>query len=83
VDLSSLLLLTRLVDVGADGGPGWRECHGRALLAAAARGLKKGMVWALLKAAAKPDVNVKFGAKQRQRCMWQQYMRQKLYRGCS
>ncbi len=55
-------LFTRLMDAGADGSAGWRGCHGRTLLGAAAFGKKEPMVIALLEAGAKPDVDVKFGA---------------------
>ena len=51
-------LFTRLMDAGADGSAGWRGCHGRTLLGAAARGQSEEMVLALLDAGAKPDVNV-------------------------
>ena len=37
------------MDAGADGGPGWRGCHGRTLLGAAAYGKQQSVVLALLK----------------------------------
>ena len=46
------------MDAGADGSAGWRGCHGRTLLGAAARGKSEQMVLALLRAGAQPDVNV-------------------------
>ena len=57
-------LFTRLMDAGADGGAGWRGCHGRTLLGAAAHGKSVEMVLTLLEAGAMADVNVTFGAKQ-------------------
>ena len=53
-------LFTRLLDAGADGSAGYRGCHGRTLLIAAVQGKSDGMVRRLLKAGAKPDVNVLF-----------------------
>lgn len=53
-------LFTRLMDAGADSSAGWRGCHGRTLLGAAARGNDGRIVSALLKAGAKRDVNVLF-----------------------
>eukprot|EP00752_Nemacystus_decipiens_P002437 g2294.t1 len=58
-------LFVRLMDAGAHvTSAGWRGCHGRTLLGAAARGKHEEMVIALLRAGAKDDVNVKFGAEQ-------------------
>lgn len=57
----NLDLFTRLMDAGADGSAGWRGCHGRTLLGAAARGKKERIVSALLEAGAKPDISVTFG----------------------
>ena len=54
-------LFTRLMDAGADGGAGWRGCHGRTLLGAAAFGQNDEMVTILIKAG--HDVNLTFGAK--------------------
>ncbi|CAN0533316.1 unnamed protein product, partial [Ectocarpus sp. 8 AP-2014] len=59
----NLDLFTRLMDAGADGEAGWRGCHGRTLLGAAACGKNEKMVRALLRAGARSDVNVLFGAK--------------------
>ncbi|CAN0326528.1 unnamed protein product, partial [Ectocarpus sp. 8 AP-2014] len=58
----NLDLFTRLMDAGpgAYGEAGWRGCHGRTLLCAAAC---EKMVRALLSAGARSDVNVLFGAK--------------------
>ncbi|CAN0302547.1 unnamed protein product, partial [Pylaiella littoralis] len=53
-------LFTRLMDAGADGSAGWRGCHGRTLLGAAARGRNEKMVLALLNAGAKDDINAVF-----------------------
>ncbi len=50
-------LFTRLMDAGADGSAGWRGCHGRTLLIAAAQGKGDKMVRRLLTAGAKPEVN--------------------------
>ncbi|CAN0393065.1 unnamed protein product, partial [Ectocarpus fasciculatus] len=57
----NLDLFTRLMDAGANGEAGWRGCHGRTLLGAAAFGRSEKMVRALLEAGAKDDVNVLFG----------------------
>ncbi|CAM9620256.1 unnamed protein product, partial [Ectocarpus fasciculatus] len=58
----NLDLFTRLMDAGADGKAGWRGCHGRTLLGAAACGNNSDkMVQALLEAGAKRDVNAVFG----------------------
>ncbi|CAM9824554.1 unnamed protein product [Ectocarpus fasciculatus] len=54
-------LFTRLMDAGADGSAGWRGCHGRTLLGAAAYGKNEDMVQRLLEAGATEDVNVCFG----------------------
>ncbi|CAN0015329.1 unnamed protein product [Ectocarpus sp. 12 AP-2014] len=56
----NLDLFTRLMDAGASGEAGWRGCHGRTLLGAAAYGKSEKMVRALLAAGAKSDVNVLF-----------------------
>ncbi|CAM9435338.1 unnamed protein product [Ectocarpus fasciculatus] len=61
----NLDLFTRLMDAGADGSAGWRGCHGRTLLGAAACGPDDQMVRALLEAGATDDVNVRFGARER------------------
>ncbi|CAN0302656.1 unnamed protein product [Pylaiella littoralis] len=53
-------LFTRLMDAGADGSAGWRGCHRRTLLGAAARGKNEKMVLALLKAGAKGDIDAVF-----------------------
>ncbi|CAN0094282.1 unnamed protein product [Scytosiphon promiscuus] len=53
-------LFTRLMDAGADGGAGWRGCHGRTLLGAAASGKSEEMVLALLEAGAKDDLDIMF-----------------------
>ncbi|CAM9249933.1 unnamed protein product [Ectocarpus sp. 4 AP-2014] len=58
----NLNLFTRLMDAGANGGAGWRDCHGRTLLGAAAFGKSEKMVRTLLTAGATDDVNVLFGA---------------------
>ncbi|CAM9977341.1 unnamed protein product, partial [Ectocarpus sp. 8 AP-2014] len=57
----NLDLFTRLMDAGANGKAGWRGCHGRTLLGAAACGKSDKMVRALLKAGATDGVNVLFG----------------------
>ncbi|CAN0437460.1 unnamed protein product [Ectocarpus sp. 12 AP-2014] len=57
----NLDLFTRLMDAGANGKAGWRGCHGRTLLGAAAFGRSEKMVRALLTAGATDDVNVLFG----------------------
>ncbi|CAM9885835.1 unnamed protein product [Ectocarpus sp. 8 AP-2014] len=57
----NLDLFTRLMDAGADGKVGWRGCHGRTLLGAAACGKSDKMVRALLEAGARSDVNIHFG----------------------
>ncbi|CAM9895141.1 unnamed protein product [Ectocarpus sp. 8 AP-2014] len=57
----NLDLFTRLMDAGANGEAGWRGCHGRTLLCAAACGKSDKMVRALLEAGARSDVNVHFG----------------------
>ena len=49
------------MDAGADGSAGWRGCHGRSLLGAAARGKNAGIASALLEAGVKPDVHVTYG----------------------
>lgn len=54
-------LFTRLIHAGADGGAGWRGCHGRTLLGAAASSKNERIVAALLEAGAKDDINVLFG----------------------
>ncbi|CAN0377810.1 unnamed protein product [Ectocarpus sp. 13 AM-2016] len=51
------------MDAGANGEAGWRGCHGRTLLGAAACGKNEKMVRDLLSAGARRDVNVLFGAK--------------------
>ncbi|CAN0415791.1 unnamed protein product, partial [Ectocarpus fasciculatus] len=51
------------MDAGANGEAGWRGCHGRTLLGAAAFGKSDQMVRALLEAGAKDDVHVLFGGK--------------------
>ena len=56
-------LFSRLMDAGADGSAGYRGCHGRPLLAAAAHENEE-MVVALLRAGAKGDVNITFGGQQ-------------------
>eukprot|EP00752_Nemacystus_decipiens_P010666 g9497.t1 len=53
-------LFTRLLDAGADGGPGWRGCYGRTLLGAAAYGKDENIVLSLLKTGASAEVNVLF-----------------------
>lgn len=53
-------LFTRLMDAGADGSTGWRGCHGRTLLIAAAHGKSDKVVRRLLTAGAKPEVNFVF-----------------------
>ncbi|CAN0158754.1 unnamed protein product [Ectocarpus sp. 13 AM-2016] len=57
----NLDLFTRLMDAGANGQAGWRGCHGRTLLGAAAFGRSEKMVRTLLTAGAIDDVNVLFG----------------------
>ncbi|CAM9698275.1 unnamed protein product [Ectocarpus sp. 13 AM-2016] len=57
----NLDLFTRLMDAGANGKAGWRGCHGRTLLGAAACGKSDKMVRALLEAGATDGVNVLFG----------------------
>ncbi|CAM9503812.1 unnamed protein product [Ectocarpus sp. 4 AP-2014] len=57
----NLDLFTRLMDAGANGEAGWRGCHGRTLLGAAAYGRSEKMVRALLTVGAKSDVNAVFG----------------------
>lgn len=57
-------LFTRLMDAGADGGAGWRGCHGRTLLAAAAYSKNTEMVLDLLQAGSIADVNATFGPKE-------------------
>ncbi|CAN0440586.1 unnamed protein product, partial [Ectocarpus sp. 12 AP-2014] len=57
----NLDLFTRLMDAGANGQVGWRGCHGRTLLGAAACGRSEKMVRTLLTAGATDDVNVLFG----------------------
>ncbi|CAM9326376.1 unnamed protein product, partial [Pylaiella littoralis] len=57
-------LFTRLMDAGADGSAGWQGCSGRTLLGAAAHSGSEQMVLALLKARAKPDLNIRFGAEE-------------------
>ncbi|CAM9608017.1 unnamed protein product [Ectocarpus sp. 6 AP-2014] len=55
-------LFTRLMDAGADGSAGWRGCHGRTLLGAAAYGKNEEIVERLLaEDGAAEDVNVCFG----------------------
>ncbi|CAM9886111.1 unnamed protein product [Ectocarpus sp. 8 AP-2014] len=49
------------MDAGANGKVGWRGCHGRTLLGAAAFGRSEKMVRTLLTAGATDDVNVLFG----------------------
>lgn len=53
-------LFTRLVEAGGDCSAGWRGCYGRTLLGAAANVEDDKMVQSLLKAGAKPEVNVLF-----------------------
>ncbi|CAM9680433.1 unnamed protein product [Ectocarpus sp. 4 AP-2014] len=57
----NLDLFTRLMDAGANGKAGWRGCHGRTLLGAAACSKSDKMVRTLLTAGATADVNVLFG----------------------
>lgn len=65
------LLFTTLMDAGADGSAGWRGCHGRTLLGAAAYGRSDEMVLALLKSGAKDDMTVQFGGHSgSRRSMW-------------
>eukprot|EP00752_Nemacystus_decipiens_P007867 g7028.t1 len=54
-------LFTRLMDAGASRKAGWRGCHGRTLLAAAAYGRSETIVRVLLSAGAKREVNVECG----------------------
>eukprot|EP00903_Cladosiphon_okamuranus_P014825 g13730.t1 len=54
----NLDLVNTLLQGGADGRAGWRGCRGRTLLHAAAVGGNPGVVTALLRAGAQPDVNV-------------------------
>ena len=56
-------LFSRLMDAGADGGPGWRGCHGRTLLGAAAYGKNTEVVVDLLGAGAIFEVDLTFGEK--------------------
>ncbi|CAN0557521.1 unnamed protein product [Ectocarpus sp. 12 AP-2014] len=49
------------MDAGANGQAGWRGCHGRTLLGAAAFGRSEKIVRTLLTAGATDDVNVLFG----------------------
>ena len=51
-------LFGALIEAGADGSAGWRGCHDRTLLHAAARGGNAEVISALLDAGAGPDVNV-------------------------
>lgn len=57
-------MFSRLMDAGADGSAGWRGCHRRTLLGAAAYGKSEEIVQALLEAGATDEVDVKFGSKQ-------------------
>ncbi|CAN0311942.1 unnamed protein product, partial [Ectocarpus sp. 6 AP-2014] len=57
----NLDLFTRLMDAGANTEAGWRGCHGRTLLGAAAFGRSEKMIRTLLTAGATDDVNVLFG----------------------
>ncbi|CAM9598101.1 unnamed protein product [Ectocarpus fasciculatus] len=54
----NLDLVNMLIEAGADGSSGWRGCRGRTLLDAAALGGSAGVVAALLRAGARPDVKV-------------------------
>ncbi|CAM9757000.1 unnamed protein product, partial [Ectocarpus fasciculatus] len=51
-------LVERLLEAGADGGPGWRGCRGRTMLDAAALGGNADVVIKLLESGCVPDVNV-------------------------
>lgn len=51
-------LVEKLLKAGANGKAGWRGCHGRTLLDAAADGGSERVVSALLDAGSKPDINV-------------------------
>ncbi|CAM9326527.1 unnamed protein product [Pylaiella littoralis] len=55
---------TRLMGAGASGSASWRGCSGRTLLGAAAHSGSEQIMLALLKAGAKPDLNVRFGAEE-------------------
>ncbi|CAM9509597.1 unnamed protein product [Ectocarpus fasciculatus] len=61
----NLGLFRRLADAGASAEAGWRGCHGRTLLGAAACGQNEKVVRALLTAGARSDVNVLFGAERK------------------
>ncbi|CAM9688614.1 unnamed protein product, partial [Sphacelaria rigidula] len=50
-------LVNDLLAAGANGEAGWKGCHNRTLLCAAAQGGKLEVVRALIKAGARPDVN--------------------------
>lgn len=52
----NLDLVNALIEAGADGSAGWRGCRGRNLLDAAAVGGIAGVITALLRAGARPDV---------------------------
>lgn len=54
----NLELVDKLLEAGADGSAGWIGSRGRTLLHAAALGGNAGVVSALLRAGAQPDVNV-------------------------
>ncbi|CAB1116737.1 unnamed protein product [Ectocarpus sp. CCAP 1310/34] len=54
-------LFMRLLDAGADGIAGWRDCGGRTLLDAAAHGKNEDIERTVLKAGVREDVNVCFG----------------------
>ena len=54
----NLELINKLLEAGANGSHGWRFLKGRTLLDAAAVGGDAGVVSALLRAGAHPDVNV-------------------------
>ena len=54
----NLDLVNTLISAGADGSAGYRGCRGRTLLDAAALGGNADVVTALIRAKARPDVNV-------------------------
>ena len=51
-------LFNKLLGAGANGAAGWKGCDGRTMLDAAARGGNEEVVSGLLRAGARPDVNV-------------------------
>ncbi|CAM9823159.1 unnamed protein product [Ectocarpus fasciculatus] len=53
----NLDLVNALIEAGADGSAGWRGCRGRTLLDAAAVGGSAGVITALLRAGARPDLD--------------------------